>query len=301
MEADRSVPPVKITAPAETPRKPARPDIALNLLLGLAAGIVLGIAGAFAMDGFDSGFRSVQDVESRLRVPVMAVIPRQPFGRGMDEAQARAVLAAVYKSLCAHVRLWNADGKSKCVAFASAEPLAGKTSAALNCAVMMAQPGSKVALLDLDMRKPSIHKLLGAEKVPGVSAVVLGKVSWRSAALKVALDRLADGKGALYAIPAGDADINPMELLRSRAASDLVKELKTEFDYVIADTPSMVSAPDVSVFADKADGVIFVCRAGRSDASAAANAVAELNAGSAKVFGAVLNGVKPARGADKIA
>jgi capsular exopolysaccharide synthesis family protein len=166
----------------------------------------------------------------------------------------------------------------------STGPGEGKTLVSANLAIALAQAGRSVILIDADMRRPTVHAVLGGAQEPGLSNVLVGdaKPSQAVQSSKV---------GGLWVLPAGRIPPNPAELLGSTRFKILLEKLSAKFDWVILDSPPVMAVTDASVLAHTASGVIFVVGSEMVHRGAARKAVAQLQAAEGKLVGAVLNSV----------
>ncbi|MFC1830337.1 CpsD/CapB family tyrosine-protein kinase, partial [Thermodesulfobacteriota bacterium] len=170
----------------------------------------------------------------------------------------------------------------------SAGPSEGKTVCAANLAVTMAQAGSKVLLIDCDMRRPRLHKIFGTSRDSGVSGVITGQ------------DKLNDvifssGVNNLHILPVGPIPPNPSEILGSRNMASFIEVLRKKYTRIIVDSPPLTAVTDSVVLAKAADGVLLVIRAADTPRQIVKNGITQLHSVHANIMGAVLNGVNTGR------
>jgi capsular exopolysaccharide synthesis family protein len=166
----------------------------------------------------------------------------------------------------------------------SSGPKEGKTTVATNLAVALAQTGQRVLLIDADMRRPSVHKALGAEQEPGLSEVTTGRAQVESAMRESSVT-------GLWLLAAGAVPNNPAELLSSPQLKQLLERLGQQFAWIIIDSPPVMAVADASLIANVAGAVLFVVAAERTQTPVAINALDQLDAARARFIGAVLNQV----------
>jgi capsular exopolysaccharide synthesis family protein len=167
----------------------------------------------------------------------------------------------------------------------SALPQEGKTTTSINTAVVLAQKGVRVLLVDADLRRPSIHKTLGLGPRSGLSNVLTGSTT---------LDQTITGTSILpnlFILPAGTPPPNPAELLASSAMRDILGRLCEQYDHIVVDTPPTLSVTDAVVLSPRADAVVLVIRSGQTTKQALRRARDILAQVNAKVVGVLLNAV----------
>lgn len=194
-------------------------------------------------------------------------------------------LQEAYKAMRTNVIFATAGTEGcKVLAVTSALPSEGKSITALNLAISLAQADYKVLVMDSDLRRPKLARLLNCSTPAGVSNV-LAIPSYIDVAL------LHNEEFNLDVLLAGDIPPNPSELLASHRTDKLLKALRAQYDFIIVDTPPVSVVTDAVVLAPRCDGILFVVRAGQSDKLAITRAMEQLEIAKAKVLGFVLNGV----------
>jgi tyrosine-protein kinase Etk/Wzc len=299
---------IDIVDPASAPDQPVGSGKGMKLALGLMLGLMLGSGGAFVLEQLNTSIRRRDELESVLRLPGLAIVPRLSGaaaseskrlrlpGRGprvasgaagattelVTLADARSSSAEAYRTLRTNLLFSQAVQKLQTLVVTSAAPSEGKTTVAANLAVTFAQQGMRVALIDCDLRKARLHNLFGVPREPGLTQLLIGAPGAAEAA------RATEVEG-LTVVPAGTLPPNPAELLGGKAMRELVERLKQRFDLIILDTPPLLAAADAAVLGELADGTVLVVRAGATDRAAAQQAVQQLRMVGARVLGAVLN------------
>ena len=196
-------------------------------------------------------------------------------------------LREAYKSLRTNTSFSLTDVEGcKVITITSSLQREGKSLTALNLAISLGQTNHKVVILDCDLRRPKLGRLLNCSAPAGVSNVLMNP-----SFLEVAL--LHDEELGIDAILAGDIPPNPSELLASNRMEKLLAELRKTYDYIILDTPPVAVVTDAVVLAPLSDGVLFVVRANQSERIAVLQAMEQLDYAKAKVLGFVLNGIDP--------
>jgi capsular exopolysaccharide synthesis family protein len=194
-------------------------------------------------------------------------------------------MAECYRALRTSMLLSSATSPPRTILITSALPQEGKTTTCLNTAIVLAQKGARVLVVDADLRRPGIHRTLGIRPTAGLSTVLAGQDKLESAILPSAQSP------SLFVLPAGPIPPHPAELLASAAVRELLERCRKEFDHVLIDSPPMLSVTDAAILAVEVDTTILVTRFGRTTRAAmrrSRDLLAQINA---PVMGVVLNGV----------
>jgi capsular exopolysaccharide synthesis family protein len=294
---------IRIVDAAEVPKGPSKPRVILNLALGIILGLGLGIGLAFFQEYLDKTLKTPDEVENLLRLPSLGVLPRfQPNGSGpVDEdslvlaAEDGAVSIApsiqrdagaveAFRSLRTSILL-SASPVPKLILVVSALPGEGKTSTVINLGATLASLGSRVVIVDCDMRRPACHHAVGVANSPGFVQCLTGRVGLQEAVLGV------PGVANLSIIPCGPIPPNPAEILSSPLAGELLRKLRNEFDYVLVDSPPLLSVADGRILATLTDAAVLVARAFETPYDIVRRARALLYSADARILGVALNGV----------
>ncbi len=200
--------------------------------------------------------------------------------------EPRSVLSEQYRSLRTNLLALAPEQPLKVFVVTSAVPSEGKSITTLNLACCLAEDGSKrVVAIDADMRKPTLHKLLGIDNQKGLADYLSGGTM-----LEMVLQR--SRLSNLWVIPSGRVPPNPAELLGGKRMDDLLARLRRDYDYVVFDTPPVVSTTDAAVISPRADGTLLVVRMQRTPREVARHAVELLRKARANVVGSVLTGLE---------
>lgn len=189
-----------------------------------------------------------------------------------------------FKSLRTNLKFVSVNGDYKKIIFTSAIPGDGKSSVAINLAISMAEAGSRVLLVDADLRKPILHQYLRIAKSTsqGLTGVLAGNCSAEEAVVKFS-------DLGIHVLVAGAIPPNPAELLGSRKMGELIDSLSQQYDFILFDTPPVSVVTDAAVLSQYADGVILVVRQNHASIDQAKQAQKNLEAVHATIIGAVLN------------
>lgn len=271
---------------AVAPLDPFKPDASRNLLIALFVGFALAGALAFGLDYLDDTIKTPEDITRKLRIPFLGLVPsvrgdKQPVLSGPVPHDFGEAYRALRTSL-----VFTSGGEStRIITCTSAQPLEGKTTTACNLAMVLAFGGSRVLLIDADMRRPGVHKALKINNTVGLSHLLVGQ-----ARVREAIQRTSDPNFCV--MTAGRTPPNPSELLSSERMKQLIANLKQgPFDWVVIDTPPVLAVTDAVILTPLVDGVTFVLGAEMTRRRLAERAVQMLMVSRPKVVGAVLNRV----------
>lgn len=282
--------PVKVSTvkDAVTPTSPSSPKKALNLALGVLLGLGLGLALAIIRQIFDTSIKTEEDL---MGLTLLAAIP---FDK---EAETKPLLtqlgryasrAESYRQLRTNLQFIRPDNPARVIAVTSAMPGEGKTTTSINIALAMRQAGSKVVLIEADLRRPKIHEYLKTPKYgTGVSELLSGiKPAKTFDQIDTLLIEAAEG---VKVLSSGAIPPNPAELLNSDAMTSLLSILKEHFDYVIIDCPPLLPITDGALIAAKSDGVLLVVRAASTKSAQLKGSIESLAAVGSGILGVELN------------
>jgi capsular exopolysaccharide synthesis family protein len=203
----------------------------------------------------------------------------------VTQARPQSQMAESYRALRTSLLLSNLGAPPKVIMVTSARPQEGKTTTSINTAIVLAQKGVRVLLIDADLRRPSVHKNLGMGPRSGLSNVLTGSATLEQA---VTISPILPN---LYILPAGTPPPNPAELLASSNMRDLIADLRAQYDHVVIDTPPTLSVTDAVVLSPKADATILVIRSGQTTKQALRRSRDILMQVNAHVAGILLNAV----------
>ncbi len=280
---------IEILNTAEPARFPSKPNWTLNLLFAGVFGLILGVGAAVLVEFFDTSFRNVADVETKLNLPVLGVIP---FTR--DAAATRDPASPEgepFRVLQTNLNLALRAGQPTALSIFSAGPGEGKSTSLRQLALTMALAGERVLLIDSDVRRPTQHKLADLSREPGLTDVLLDKVAWTDAIRR-------DASGGLDVLPAGAGAGVTLSLLYASKLRALVAEFKGRYDKILFDSPPIIGVSDASVLASIADGTVLLIQHRRNPASMVIRAKQIVDGLKAPVIGVILNQVPTGTGED---
>jgi len=240
---------VTIIDSAQPGAKPVRPNKPLNIALGIIIGLVVGVGLAFFIEYLDTSVKTIDDVERALQAPVLGVIP-QNVGLMLDEG-AESPHAEAYRVLRTNILFSRKDDKLNSMAVVSAGAGEGKSTTVFNLASIFAQGGQRVIVVDSDLRRPTLHKMLHVTNGIGLTNYLLKQNSLEEVIQTTnnpSLDFLASGK-----LPSSSLGI-----LSSAQMKELISELKQRYDFVFFDSPPIMGVSDASILASEMDMTLQV-------------------------------------------
>lgn len=278
---------LRIIEPAEAPVRPINSNRLTTVLLGAVIGLTLSSGAAYLMEYLDDTLKTPQEISRELGTPVLGFIADTPGDKADDVgalvAEApRSPIAEAFRSLRTNLEFAGVDKPLRTILVTSPDPSDGKTTVATNLAIMIAQGGKRVALVDADLRRPRTHRFLGLQNRSGLSDIFRNK-----APVTKALQRY-EKAGRLAVMTTGNLPPNPAELLGSERMDQILQELTELVDTVIIDSPPFIVA-DASLLAAKVDGVLLVMQPGQTTAETARAMMDQLERADARVVGVVLN------------
>jgi capsular exopolysaccharide synthesis family protein len=240
---------VTIIQPAVPSMKPVRPNKPLNILLGVVFGLVVGIGLAFFIEYLDTSVKTIDDVERTLQAPVLGVIP-QNIGLIMDEG-AESPHAEAYRVLRTNILFSRKDENLNTIVVVSAGAGEGKSTTAFNLATIFAQNGSRVLVVDSDLRRPTLHKMINVTNSIGLTNYLLKQNT---------LDEVIQTTKipTLHLMASGKLPSSSLGILSSAQMKDLISELKGRYDFVFFDSPPIMGVSDASVLASEVDMTLQV-------------------------------------------
>jgi capsular exopolysaccharide synthesis family protein len=285
---------------AKPPLAPISPNLPLNIGVSIVMGLVAGVGLAFLLDLVDNTVKSQDDVEIRVGVPFLGIIPR--IGSDQQSSASRIDLTKANKDLyilarpkssvaecCRAIRtsllFLSPDRPIRSMLVTSSGPQEGKSTVATNMAIVMAQSGARVLLVDTDMRRPRVHRIFGISgEAAGVSTIVAGEGTIEQAV------RSTEVPG-LFFLPCGPIPPTPAELLHTERFRALAAQLEEKFDRVIYDSPPLGAVTDAAILGTITDGVLLVAKNGKTSRDMLSRSRRQLRDVKAVILGCVLNDV----------
>jgi len=241
---------VEITDDADLPIKAVRPNIPLNIALGVVVGLILGVGLAFFIEYLDTSVKTIDDVERALGAAVLGVIP-QNVGSLLDEGD-ESPHAEAYRVLRTNILFAGRKSETQTtISVVSGGAGEGKTTTMFNLAVVFAQQGDRILIVDSDLRRPSMHRYLKVSNNIGLTNYLLGQVT---------IDEVIQTSElpTLHFIPSGKLPSSSMGILSSSKMKEFVGDMKSRYDYVFLDAPPIMGVSDASVLASMVDMCVLV-------------------------------------------
>ncbi|MFY9733233.1 MAG: polysaccharide biosynthesis tyrosine autokinase [Candidatus Acidiferrales bacterium] len=300
---------IRIVDPALTPSSPSRPQKARNILLAVLVGLVGGVGLALFREYLDNTVKSPDDIEALAGLPSLAVVPSLPGLNGnysrrakgdaalqsasgprvelLSYVQPKSQISEAFRALRTSLLLSQADHPPQVILVTSALPREGKTTAAVNLAVTLAQLGDRTLLMDSDLRKPGVRRALNLTigKEVGLSSYLAGVST---------LDEVLYPHPTisnLEALTTGPVPPSPADLLSSHRMREAIAELRLRFKFIVIDSPPVMAATDAVILSALTDGVLLVVRSGETPKEAFTRTRDLLTAVKSRLLGVVLNAV----------
>jgi len=270
---------------ASLPESPVSPQPVRNIGLGLVLGLLLGLGLAVMRELLDTSVKSAEDLAELTETPVLGGIqfdpdaPKRPLISALDPHSPRV---EAFRILRTNLQFVDVDQDKKVIVFTSSVPGEGKTSTVSNVALALHDAGQRVLLVDGDMRRPQLANLFDLERAVGLTTVLLGRMEIKDA---IQVDR----QTGLNVLTSGNLPPNPAELLQSHSMSQLLLDVREEFDVVVIDAPPLLPVTDAALIAAQVDGAVVVVRQGRTTRDQLAGSLERLGAVAARPLGIALN------------
>ena len=274
---------ISIIDRAEVPRSRFKPNLLLNLAIGFLLGAMLGVLAAFLLEFLDDTIKTPDDVEHKLKLPLLGIIPKLGPKENLADAagDTQSSFSDAYRSVRTALQFATDHGVPKTLLVTSSGPGEGKSTTALALARNLTQLGKRVLLVDADLRKPSLHKTLGLKAESGLSHLLAGGCSFSAAVLPTDLEHL-------HVILAGPLPPNPAELLSGSKLVSLLTIGVERYDHVIIDGPPVLGLADAPILANAIDGTLLVVNSAKTKVGAAQAALKRLYAARARILGGLL-------------
>jgi capsular exopolysaccharide synthesis family protein len=282
----------------------------MNFVIGGLVGFVFGFGLAVMLEIMDTSIRSIEDVTTYTGLEVIGTIPEMKFSHArkgrrhgatvsvedndhidaciVTQHDPKSPISEAYRALRTNFQFATIKNKPKTIMVTSAVPGEGKTTTAVNMAVTMADCGMRVAIVDTDLRRPNVHRVLKMERGPGLANVLRGEVELADVIRTTRVENLE-------IISSGRVPPNPSELIGSTRMEHLMEELSHQFDIVIFDAPSILVVTDPVLLSTRVDSVVLVLSANYARRETVQRAIRLLQAASAEIAGVVLNGLEATR------
>lgn len=294
---------IRVVDSAIQPKQPIKPRVPVNLAIGGMLGLLAGAAFALAREQLDRTLKTAIDVEQKLGVPCLGLVPlvqedgpqpkqpkrtrRQARGTELEltvHKHPRGAMAEAARAVRTNLVFRSPDKPYQRILVSSAAPSEGKTTLACSIAIAFAQSGQSVCIVDCDLRRPRLHRVFGRENMKGVSTVIVGDATLDEAIQPTQVPGLSS-------LSSGPIPPNPADLLHSARFRTALDELSARFDRVIIDSPPLAAVTDAAIVSKLVDGTVFVVQSFSTSASIAQQGMKALVDVDAEIAGAILNSV----------
>ncbi len=285
--SDADVSPVEINTvrTATPPTEPSSPHTVLNMALGLLVGLAAGVGLALLREVLDTKVRTEIDVNHVTDTSVIATIgydvsaPDEPL---IVQTSPQSHRAESFRRLRTNLQFLDVADRPRTIVVTSSLPGEGKSTTAVNLAITLADAGTRVVLVDADLRRPSVAEYMGVEGEAGLTTVLIGRATVEDVVQPW-------GNGNLHVLASGQLPPNPSELLGSRSMANLLDQLAREYDVVLIDTPPLLPVTDAAILSKLAGGALVVVGAEKLHRQQLAEAMGTLETVGARVLGIVVN------------
>ncbi len=282
---------ISVVEPASLPTTPVGPNNRTTILLAAAIGFLLALGAAFLLDYLDDTIKNPDDIRAATELSTLGAITRidvdTPDSVLVTATLPKSPTAEAYRILRTNIQFSSLDNPPRTLLVTSANPSEGKSTTLANLAVVMAQQGQRVVIVDTDLRRPTQHRLFQVPNNVGLTNALLHD--------RPTVDGYLQSTQVenLEVLPTGPLPPNPAELLSSARFAALIELLKTQVDLVLLDSPPALAVTDATVLARQVDGVILVVDAGMTRRQWAANAKEALDKAGVHILGVALNRLRP--------
>jgi exopolysaccharide transport family protein len=283
----------RVIAPALRPKVPSFPSKSRFMILGLLAGLMLGVGAAFLLEHVESGFATIEQVEQALQLPVLAMVPQLSSRERSIDNQVVPIPEYValkplsrfgesIRTVRVSTQMSNIDAPPKLVLVTSAIPGEGKTTIVLSLAASAAAASQRVLLIDCDLRHPSTSKHFNLHEGPGLTDLLLGQVPPERVFLRGTLPTMT-------VLPAGTTTRHPPDILASERLRALLQTVRKNYDVVLIDCPPLTPVIDGSLLSKLVDKVVFVLRWRTTPRDIVVRALQVIDSPRQKLAGIVVN------------
>lgn len=297
---------IRLVDSAQEPKVPVAPHVSTNVGIAVLVGLIIGLALAIVREQLDNTLKTPQDVEQRLGVTFLGLLPEiaeEDAGGGPKRRMRRRApmatelapellvherptsgIAEAARALRTNLMFMNPDEPYRRLLVTSAAPSEGKTTVAVSIAISLAQGGQKVCIIDCDLRRPRLHRIFDRAGDVGLMNVILGDATIEEVAKETIVPNL-------YCIPCGPIPPNSADVVSSDKFRRTLDEISARFDRLVLDSPPVIAVTDSAIASTLVDGVVFVVRAFKTSVNLCRSGLRTLQDVDAPIAGAVLNAV----------
>jgi capsular exopolysaccharide synthesis family protein len=275
----------QVVEPAQLPTTPVSPRPVVNFGLGILLGLLAGCAAALLRHRLDTSVKSVDDLVRITDAPNLgsiaydASIPMHPL---TVHERPNSPRSEAFRKIRTNLQFIDVDRSQKTIVVTSSMPEEGKTTTLCNLAIVLAQAGRRVIVVETDLRRPRLVDYLGLEGAVGLTSVLAGRVPLDSALQSW-------GSNMFDVLSSGPIPPNPSELLASRQMRNLLTELGGRYEIVLLDAPPLLPVTDAAILGAECDGALLIVRHGKTRRNQIEAALSALDGVSARLLGTVLS------------
>jgi succinoglycan biosynthesis transport protein ExoP len=282
---------IRVVNPASVPTKPIKPRKLIILSIAPLIGLLTACGLAFALETWDNSLKSPQDVETWLKIPNLVTVPHFQLP-GVDDAQNTKEIVIFhpdeflasesYRGLRTQI-IFSSNHDARIIQLTSTQPLEGKTTTVINLAAVLSTINEPVLMVDADLRRSKLHKIMNVKREPGLSNFLSGDIDY--------IPSIKTMVPNLHLVSAGSISDNPSELLSNERLIRFLQMAKDQFAWIIIDSPPLLAVSDSAILSTHAEGVILVVKADAVSRRSAQEAINHLMKVNAKILGVVFNDV----------
>lgn len=272
---------------ARLPMWPVKPNIIMNTAIAGILGFMVILLIVFLKEYFDNTAKTEKDIENILGLSILGAVPnfnhgsKLSYGKFLIKDNPSSPTAEAYRKITTNIEFSNVDNEIKTIMVTSAKQDEGKTTTICNLATVMTELNKSILLIDLDLRKPAVHKQFNLSNKTGLTDLLINKDDYKSY-----LHNISTG---LDVITTGMVPANPAEIINSRTLKELIKEMAAEYDYILLDTPPVMLVSDPITISTYTNAVILAIEHGKTEKDHAKKAVNSLKQVNANIIGVVFN------------
>jgi tyrosine-protein kinase Etk/Wzc len=279
---------IRLVEPAMEPEKPDFPKKILNYVLGIFLGLFLAFSLVFFIEYIDNTIKSPTDIKRIGTLTQLGNIPKSRHLKNKGLISNLAPTSALiegYRTIRNGIRYASVDKQLKTLVVTSSIENEGKSSVVSNIAITFSMEGKKVIVVDLNLRKPALHKFFKVPAYGGVTSVLIGKIQLEEAIIHTSIE-------GIDVLPSGPVPPDPSKLVESQKIKDIIDNLKKTYDLIIIDTPPAVTINDAIVIGAIADGILYVIEYGKVTLSMIRHVCDVAEKANLNLIGVVLNKIK---------
>jgi non-specific protein-tyrosine kinase len=273
---------ISVVDPAVAPTSPSRPSLMMNIALGVLVGLLGGVGLIFLFENLDTTLYTTEQIEKVTKLPSLGAVPNANIRDRLISSDGNTPYGDAFWRLRSNLFALQQDSPHQTLLVTSAEPGEGKSTLVTNLAFILAQAGRTVVVIDCDLRRPTLHKIFELQNEKGLSDILLKKNDFEEVLQGITVPDVK-------IVTSGPIPSNPVGLLGSQQMSSLINDLRQNYDYVLLDSPALLSVSDAVVLAPAVDGVILVVGRSSSHREAVLSACKQLTEVKAHILGAVIN------------